>query len=118
MAPHESERLAGVPQLSLFRVHGFHTPKPASAERTSALSRHGREDVYRLSQGHCTRIAKHDAGNARSAVARSAFKLRGLSMNRNTFIPSEFSTERSGDALLSVDKLAFDRAGKRLFSDV
>ena len=39
-------------------------------------------------------------------------------MNQNTFIPSEFSTARSGDALLSVDKLAFDRGGERLFSNV
>jgi ABC-type multidrug transport system ATPase subunit len=39
-------------------------------------------------------------------------------MKQNTFIPSEFSSARSGDALLSVDKLAFDRGGERLFSDV
>ncbi len=39
-------------------------------------------------------------------------------MKQNTFIPSEFSSARSANALLSVDKLAFDRAGQRLFSDV
>jgi heme exporter protein A len=39
-------------------------------------------------------------------------------MKQNTFIPSEFSSARSANALLSVDKLAFDRGGERLFSDV
>jgi ABC-type transport system involved in cytochrome c biogenesis ATPase subunit len=39
-------------------------------------------------------------------------------MNQNSFIPSEFSSTRSGNALLSVDKLAFDRSGEMLFKDV
>jgi len=31
--------------------------RPSTA---SALSRHGREDVYRLAQGYCRRIAGHE----------------------------------------------------------
>ncbi|SAL66130.1 nodulation ABC transporter NodI [Caballeronia udeis] len=39
-------------------------------------------------------------------------------MNQNSFVPSERSPASSGDALLSVDKLAFDRAGQMLFKDI
>jgi heme exporter protein A len=39
-------------------------------------------------------------------------------MNQDLFIHSESVPARPADALLSVDKLGFDRAGERLFSNV
>ncbi len=39
-------------------------------------------------------------------------------MNQDMFVQSENESRNRGDALLSVDKLGFDRAGEMLFSNV
>ncbi|OXC80555.1 hypothetical protein BSU04_01020 [Caballeronia sordidicola] len=39
--------------------------RPSTA---SALSRHGREDVYRLAQGYCRRIAGHELPDMTQAM--------------------------------------------------
>src|SRR3954471_6054762 len=83
MGAHEGQRLTRMPQLSQRPVDGYHPAEPARGRCPSAIALHRREDLYRLSQGHCASSAGH-AERARVAVAvEAADRKRCLLMAQN-----------------------------------